>query len=366
MVSYLRRLSVIALLALCGCLQAFPVNADSSPDWTQYRMIAHAMGGINGHDYTNSYEAFLVNYEKGHRVFEVDLILTEDGKLAARHDWLAYTADLLQPGLPEDKKGVSLTLRDFKGFPILDKYKALSFKDIVKLMQTYPDIYLITDTKETDTDLVREQFRLIMEGAETVDPAILNRIIPELYTEEMVETVKDIYPFPNKLYSLYQSADSMEEIVSFVREQGIQTVAMPVERVQMMPDLMEGLNSLGVKTYVHSVNSEEEIRAMTDLGVYGVYTDFLGNKQERFFAGTGEPMAAGSQQSPAPEQKLSPMQASAVVQSSEAAETAEAPAVKSNGWGTLQTVYVSATAGFLIALVTLRFAWGKNKSFPGF
>lgn len=359
----LRRLPVFALLALYGCILAFPVHAESAPDWTEYRMIAHAMGGINGHDYTNSYEAFLVNYEKGHRVFEVDLILTEDGKLAARHDWLAYTADLLQPGLPDDKKGVSLTLRDFKGVPILDKYKALSFKDVVRLMQQYPDIYIVTDTKETDPELVREQFRLIKEGAEAVDPAILDRIIPELYTEEMVETVNGIYPFPNKLYSLYQSADPADEIVGFVREQGIRTVAMPIERAQTMPDLMKGLNGLGVKTYVHSVNSEEEIRSLADLGVYGVYTDFLGNEQERFFPSAD---AAGEARSPAPGNPFPPVQASVVMHSAEAPETEVPPEAESSGWGTPETVAVSAAAGFLIALVTLRFARGKSKGFPGY
>ncbi|WP_409341675.1 phosphatidylinositol-specific phospholipase C/glycerophosphodiester phosphodiesterase family protein [Paenibacillus sp. MBLB4367] len=344
-----RRYSILALLACIGLAWAFPVHADSSPEWTGYRMIAHAMGGINGHDYTNSYEAFLVNYEKGHRVFEVDLILTEDGKLAARHDWLAYTADLLQPELPEEKKGVSLTLRDFKGTPILEKYKALSFKDIVKMMQQYPDIYLVTDTKETDPVLVTEQFRLIKEGAEAVDPAILNRIIPELYTEDMVKTVMDIYPFPNKLYSLYQSSDPDEEILRFVRENGIQTVAMPVERAQMMPELMQGLNDLAVKTYVHSVNSEEEIRAMTALGVYGVYTDFLGNEQERFFADGAAPAIAGVQQTAA---TIMPR-----------AETSHAAEAAKSRWGTLETIAVSGASGFLIAMVTLRFALGKRSRY---
>lgn len=39
-------------------------------------MVSHAMGEINGQESTNAYEAFLVNYEKGYRVFEVALILT--------------------------------------------------------------------------------------------------------------------------------------------------------------------------------------------------------------------------------------------------------------------------------------------------
>lgn len=43
--------------------------------------IAHAMGGIDGEAYTNSMEAFKENYARGHRLFEVDLHFTSDGKL---------------------------------------------------------------------------------------------------------------------------------------------------------------------------------------------------------------------------------------------------------------------------------------------
>ena len=49
--------------------------------------IAHAGGSINYHVYTNSLESLEKNYNLGARYFELDLLLTSDGKIAAAHDW---------------------------------------------------------------------------------------------------------------------------------------------------------------------------------------------------------------------------------------------------------------------------------------
>jgi hypothetical protein len=61
---------------------------------------------------------------------------------------------------------------------------------------------------------------------------------------------------------------------------------MPVERAGAMPDFIADLNQIGVKTYVHAVNKQEELRQLSQLGVYGIYTDFLPNRS-RFFIEAG-------------------------------------------------------------------------------
>ena len=86
----------IALVTLLVFAVTPSVFADSD-DWvTSNPLIAHAFGGIDDKTYTNSLEAFQTNYDKGFRVFEVDLILTSDGGLAARHDWQPYRYDVFE------------------------------------------------------------------------------------------------------------------------------------------------------------------------------------------------------------------------------------------------------------------------------
>ena len=55
------------------------------------------MGGIDGIQYSNSLEAFQLNYSKGFRLFEVDLMLTLDEKVVAFHDGLEEAYGLSRP-----------------------------------------------------------------------------------------------------------------------------------------------------------------------------------------------------------------------------------------------------------------------------
>ncbi|GAA3327987.1 hypothetical protein GCM10020331_070140 [Ectobacillus funiculus] len=50
-------------------------------------VVVHGLGFIEGYYVTNSLDALLVNYKRGFRVFEIDLNMTSDGHLVARHDW---------------------------------------------------------------------------------------------------------------------------------------------------------------------------------------------------------------------------------------------------------------------------------------
>ncbi|WP_426451849.1 phosphatidylinositol-specific phospholipase C/glycerophosphodiester phosphodiesterase family protein [Paenibacillus sp. S-38] len=274
-----RILKKAASMLLAGaCLFTLHAQGTSAaeptqPDWTKYSLIAHAMGGIDGVDYTNSLEAFKENYAKGQRVFEADFSLTEDGQLAARHDWLPYLADKFKQDIPKDKLDTPLTMAEFKSYPILRKYTPLSIEDVAYLLKLYPDVYLITDTKETDPRTVQQQFTLIRDAVNKVDPKLVDRIVPELYSPSMIQQVRSIIPFPNYIYSLYLSELTPEEITEYVTTHGIRVVAMPTERAT--PEFIAALKEAGAVAYVHSLNKPDEVKEYLDMGVNGVYTDFL-------------------------------------------------------------------------------------------
>lgn len=52
--------------------------------WYTYHSIAHAMGGLDGKDYLNSIDGFYPAYQKGYRVFEMDILLTKDNVAIGR------------------------------------------------------------------------------------------------------------------------------------------------------------------------------------------------------------------------------------------------------------------------------------------
>lgn len=235
------------------------VSAGPIGGWEESRFIAHAFGGVEGFHYTNSYEAFVSNYLKGYRLFETDLVNTADGELIASHDFSQNKA--------------RMTVEQFQGSLIMGKFHSLTMTEILQLMIDYPDFYLIIDSKESNTEHIRRQFEILVSEAIRLDPILLERIIPEIFSPTMYETVMNIYPFPNTIYSLYKSNASASSIVKFVKEKQISAVAMPAYRVIVNPTLVNALSKLGVKSYVHTVDNIRTMQVLKSIGVHGVYTN---------------------------------------------------------------------------------------------
>ncbi|WP_249931002.1 hypothetical protein [Paenibacillus polymyxa] len=73
-----RVIAAVILLILIGTfLLAYKgQSTEEHTGFTTHRVISHAMGAVDGLAYTNAREAFVENYKKGSRVFEVDLMFT--------------------------------------------------------------------------------------------------------------------------------------------------------------------------------------------------------------------------------------------------------------------------------------------------
>lgn len=237
-----------ALLADGSVRQVIYIDSYAQPfqyDWTRYPYVAHALGGIESNTYTNSREAFLYNYNLGQRVFEADLRLTADGGLAVVHD------------LPLDEEG-----------------KRMTFAGLAKLMKKYPDMYVVTDTKETEKALVKQQFGHIVEVGNKVDPEILKRIIPQIYQEEMYDTVMGIYGWSSMIYSVTAQEDfSEKEAAEFAYQRGIGVVTTNEERAQEL--FFHELYDRDIRVYMDGCPAPEDEEAFRKRGVCGIYTDFL-------------------------------------------------------------------------------------------
>lgn len=191
--------------------------------WENNKYVAHAMGMIDGKAYTNSYEAFLESYNNGARIFEVDLCFTRDKYLVARHDWTPELTKSFQQNLTLPKV---MSLNEFKNEEIYGRYTPLSFLDICELMKKYPDIYIVTDTKEITEDEIKKQFEYIIEASNIVDPSIKNRIIPQIYNPDMYKIINNIYNWRDIIYTLYQSKQTPEEVVEFIKRNNIEAVTI--------------------------------------------------------------------------------------------------------------------------------------------
>lgn len=242
--------------------------------WLDYPIVAHALGSIDGHRATNSLDAMAVNYiEKNMRVFEVDLILTSDDRLVARHDWLPYLYDLLGQTRIKGKKSGPLSYADFMSLYSFGKYEPMDIDKLVSILQKHQDIYIITDTKYTDAKTISKQFHTLVDAVKDVDVSILDRLVIQIYNREMYDVVNEIHPFKNTIYAIYANSDSQNDVIEFCKNKRISAVAIPIEELNLQ--YIEGLNQNNIKVYVHTVNTVREKDNYKNMGVWGIYSDYL-------------------------------------------------------------------------------------------
>lgn len=252
-----------------------PQDREPKEGFAAHRLVAHAMGGIDGLTYSNTYEAFAANYEKGLRVFEADLLLSKDGKLIARHEWgesftvMMGQEDVMDPGT----HAAVWTYEEFKNAKIKGQYEPLGWEDLLDLLKEYPDMYLITDTKQIEPEETDQIFNIIVDSAKEKDPELLNRIVPQIYYQSMWDDIQAKYPFESVIFTLYQTHDSDESVVQFAKDKGIAAITMSETRANA--DLVASLNELGIPSYVHTINDKDNVLKFKRMGVYGFYTDFL-------------------------------------------------------------------------------------------
>jgi len=271
-------LLIIILVAIFMGLIFFNKSSSLSQQqegFKAHRMIAHAMGGIGGQPYTNSYEAFIANYEKGLRIFETDFLLSADDDLIARHEWGESFSKMMgqEDGLKSERYGSIFTTKEFKDAKIMGRYEPLTWDDILDLMVDYPDMYLVTDTKQIKPEEIDQIFSKIVDGAKQRDPEILTRIVPQIYNHPMWDQIEAIYPFESVIFTLYQTHESDDEVLKFAKEKGLAAITMSEARANK--HLVSELNKLGIPSYVHTINDVKTMQKFKNIGVYGFYTDSL-------------------------------------------------------------------------------------------
>ena len=231
-------------------------------------LIAHAFGGKGSKTYTNALEAFEYNYDLGHRVFEVDFDLTDDDVTICSHDeeyWRYITGN--------EDSDVEYTYEVFKNTPLFTDYTPMDYMDVVNLLNEYPDIYIITDTKYYDELNVYKQFSQIVNYALEVNPEVLDRIIPQIYTKDMLNFVMNVYGFKSIIFTLYQIQWDAEDIAKFCYRSGIRFITISQDLIDS--DCLSLWESLRLKAAVHTVDDKEEADNLLKDGVDMLYTNYL-------------------------------------------------------------------------------------------
>lgn len=268
-----QRLSAVAVAAMLGVM-LFPSSTVFAAEnsWTEGNpLIAHALGEYEGKIETNSKEAFISSWESGYRVMEADFVYTSDNTLVVRHDFESggsYYRLEIKP-----KGNLVMDSKTFKDTKIVYEQTPLTAAELLQLMDEYKDVYLVTDTKNTDKVTVQRQFRDLKKLAQNLGtPEVLDRIIPQIYSEEMLGWIKEIHQFPQWIYTLYQQPNvDYQRIAKFCAENNVGVVTMSTSRVTNAA--IKALRAQGIQVYVHTINRYVQMSELLAMGVSGVYTD---------------------------------------------------------------------------------------------
>lgn len=239
----------------------------------QTNIVSHGFGAVDEKTVLNCREGFEAMYAQGVRAFEVDLRMTSDQKVVLRHDWRAgWQEGIRETSIP--------TLEEFLNTPILDKYTPMSFQDLLLLMEEYPDICIITDTKFTEAEIVRMQFEaMAQDAAELGLSYLLDRFVVQIYNPLMFSVADGVHHFQGYIYTFYQGGfagtpDAFREEAVYCSTEN-HMIGITMGEQQWDPAYAGIAQEYGLAVYTHTVNDLEQARTLLESGVSGVYTDFL-------------------------------------------------------------------------------------------
>ena len=252
--------------------ETVPVNTPEFK-WENYNIITHALGGLDGLTYLNSRESFINHYDKGCRLFEVDLTKTSDGVWVCRHNWKESL------GQWEGDERKVLSAEEFLNTPIYGKYTPMTLEDLLLLLKEYPDAFVMLDSKQYS---VRNYQRTLEDYAEYREIAIdagiqevLGQIIPEIYNSAMYSGTALLYKFPSYIYSLWQdySITELKEIAEFCADNKIPAVT--IYKDYWSEEIQKIFDEKEILVYIYTINDEEDAKGYLESGAKGVCTDIL-------------------------------------------------------------------------------------------
>ena len=267
-----------AVLVLLELFMPFgPFDGDLRPinprSLSTDKVIAHAMGSIDGIRYSNSLEAFQLNFSRGFRVFEVDLMLTGDGKVVASHEGIEEKYGL-------DRSLSEITASQFKDTRYQGSYTPLDLSDIMILLENHPDIIIVPDVKSD----FETTYRVIVRDVDDENPDLFKRIVPQIYREEDYFTAKKFQVFQKFIYTLYRvPPTSRFKIVNYWIGMNVlrflsgkeDIAAVTMSRLRFMKSglLVRKLKTMNRGILVHTLSDETVIAGYLSLGATGIYTD---------------------------------------------------------------------------------------------
>ena len=248
-----------------------------APAMFDNRLVAHALGGIDGYTYLNSKEGFEDSYRRGMRFIETDLFFSEDGELICSHGF--KEADVERMGIEGLEAGNPPDYDTWNRMRFHDRYTTQDADDILSYMETYPELYFEFDMRSLKGEDAYRMARAVLEKFGN-DRELFERILIQVYSEEMYEIFKEVYDFPvMQFYMTKAFCKDIDTYIEFCKMHDITSIA--ISDAYVTDEILDKLLNSGIKIMVHTVDDvgkaeEYLLKGVTVICTNHLYTDAEG------------------------------------------------------------------------------------------
>lgn len=263
--SKIKKISGIVLAALLfllsGCTAGTwkSLNEKSADDFVA---ILHAGGGAGGITCLNAQESFEQYYDMGFRYFEYDLQLSSDGRLIGTH-W----------GDHLDGYYEGITYDDFCEMTLTNGDTPVNERWLMETIMAHPDVVIVVDAKMPTTEEDALVLQRLEELESIYDYDLSANIIPEVFSVEMWDILKETTSFDHYLFSHYKVYYSVDYILEQFDDDRIWGVAMDVNSDSYFLRDLYRLTDAGLNIYFFTATTKEEVQWAIAKGAAGVYID---------------------------------------------------------------------------------------------
>jgi len=234
------------------------------------RLMAHAFGGMNGKTYHNTMAAFENGIKNGYRYFEVDLSLTSDQRLVLCHGWTK--ANCKHTGLKYN--------RTFKYMPYfrlmqmkVHGNKMISARNFYKQIRDLKDYTYEIDFHQVEGKQMEKRMR-ILEKDFRYDREVLDRLLIQVYSKEMYESIGDTSYFKNYQYLVGKNIHDLDDIITYSLDHGICALAVRFNLAKA--EYIQKIKNAGLYVMCYTVNHDLMIsRTLLNHGVDTLCTDYI-------------------------------------------------------------------------------------------
>ncbi len=242
-----------------------------TPAMFDHKLVAHALGGIDGYVYLNSKEGFEDSYSKGMRFIETDLFFSADGALICSHGF--KKADVERMGIEELTVGTPPESAVWNEMRFYDTYSTADGDDILYYLENYPELYFEFDMRSLKGEDAYRMARAVVDKFGK-DREIFQRILIQVYSIEMYEIFKEVYDFPVMQFYLTESyCKQIDTYIEFCKSHDIISVAISDSYVT--DEILDKLRNSGIKILVHTVDDVQKAEDYLEKGVTVICTNHL-------------------------------------------------------------------------------------------